>query len=192
MRASPHHRLLLSRLYIGECLRDTEVRHFDRVIAGDEDILRLYVGMYQTCAMRKSNPSTDLHGKIERPFDRKRPLRLDDFLEVLSFDEFHHNVVRGSITTHVMHGDDVRMRQIGDTACLISETREKRRIAGQAWTQNLHRDSTPKRLIGCFVYHRHAAGTLLGDQSITVVEYGFVSHRNLSRTHHRIEQASIF
>src|SRR5690606_18879503 len=97
MRAAPYHLLAFTGLRVAERLRDTEVRHFDDIFAGNKDILRLDVSVNQPGAVRKADTAADLHGEIERSVDTERAIRLDDFFEVLPFDELHDDVVRRAV-----------------------------------------------------------------------------------------------
>jgi hypothetical protein len=99
-----------------------EVREFDAIFRGDEDVGRLDVAVDNGVTVRDGKSESNVGGIIASSGKRNAALG-DDFFERLPFDQFHNKVgsLRGLFNAHVVNGDDGWMRKLGDHACFAKE-----------------------------------------------------------------------
>src|SRR5882724_2200146 len=120
-----------------------EVGKLHAAVRGDEDICRLHIAVDDALAMRDAERNGDIAnpgaraGKWDRAF-------FQDAIERLTIHKFHDEVrnLRGFVDTHVMQGENARVRDLSDDARFLEKL-----LAGFAARdfrgKNLDRDDAP-------------------------------------------------
>ena len=117
---------------------ESEVGH-DGVTAGQQNVLRLDVAMYDAARVRVRESIRDLGGQPHAFGGRDAAVAVQTIAQRLALDERHNEEKRAVRLTRVVHRQDVRVLQIGGDGDLVAEPLD--RDAGRKLrTQHLERD----------------------------------------------------
>jgi hypothetical protein len=99
-----------------------EVRELQTIFIGDQNIGGLYIAMDNRATMGDCKSSGDVSGIFASGRKRQAAFR-DNFFERLAFDQLHNHIrsLRGFFNTHVVNGDDARVREFADHACFAKK-----------------------------------------------------------------------
>ena len=96
-----------------ERARDAEVGDEGVPVAVDQDVLRLEVAVHDPGLVRRLERLGDLARQRQRPFDRQRPLALQQRFEIFPLDELHRDELEVARLAEVVDAQDVL---VGDAA----------------------------------------------------------------------------
>ena len=130
VRAAPDDFAARLRHGIGIGLGDAEVRNLEHILAVDQDILRLDIGVDQLGAMGETEPGADLQAILQRFVKGQGALRLDQFFQIVALDHLHHNIMGGAVAADIVHRDDIGVGHHGDAARLLLEFLHEGRVFG--------------------------------------------------------------
>ena len=136
---------------------DTEIRHLDHVVIRDHDVLRLDVAVNDAVRMRVLERFCDLRGIAQRLLRAEHAALREALLERHALDELHDDILRVAAVPHVIHRDDVRLREHGDGVCLRLKAVFQLGILRHLITQDLDGDIAVQLMAHGLINDRHAA-----------------------------------
>ena len=86
--------------------------------------------MNQLRAVGETEAGANLNAVVERLVEGQAAPSFDQFLEIVSLDHFHDDVMGSAIAADIMHGDNIRVRHHGDKARFLLEFLEKGGLFG--------------------------------------------------------------
>ena len=94
---------------ITDRLRDTEISQFGCAIAGDHNVMRLDIPVYDVVPMGERQRRGHLLRKIDAGLVIHGSPFLDDGAQGFSIHQFHDDKVNVPLPADIVHTDDVRM-----------------------------------------------------------------------------------
>ncbi|MEJ1963380.1 MAG: hypothetical protein WDO56_18235 [Gammaproteobacteria bacterium] len=94
--------------------RDAEVEHLHHVLFGEERVRRLEVRMHDALLVGVRHCAAHVARETQGPLIAHAGAFVvaDDAIERLAFEQLHHHEDVAAIAVEVVHGDDVRVRQV--------------------------------------------------------------------------------
>src|SRR6267378_4644781 len=139
------------RGYVG----DAEISQ-QRVVISEQNVLRFYIAVHESVAMRVVQRRADFTGDAQRVVDRKSFLAIEPVAQRAARDERRHVIERSVGFTRVDQRNDVRMRETRGDADLAKESLGADRGA-ELMLQDLDRDFALVLYLLGEVYGCHAA-----------------------------------
>ena len=140
--------------------RQAEIGQLDPVVRGlQQDVAGLDIAMDQAPSMRRRKSVGGLHADSHDVSQRQRLLALETLFERFAGNKLHHEV-SGTVVVglfHLVHGDDVFVRERRGRSRLATETLLRKRIAGELRIEHFDRHVALQPRIERFQHHAHAA-----------------------------------
>ncbi|MNW43810.1 hypothetical protein D3C74_210210 [compost metagenome] len=103
--------------------------------------------------------------------DLQRGAFFDDFVQVLTFNVFHDDVMDFVFLSDIVHADDIRVRQGSGRLRLPAETPDKFLVVHKLLTQHFDGHVAVQQKVLRLVYQRHAPSADPFDNLITTAQF---------------------
>ncbi len=113
--------------------------------------------MHEPLAVGERERAADLEAELEHPAHGQRPRALDELLQVVAVDQLEDDVLAARVLAAIDHGDDVRVRELGDGARLAPKALDVVVVAEVLGVQDLERHVALQEGVERAVDARHAS-----------------------------------
>jgi hypothetical protein len=145
--------------------REAEIEHLHATVVCDHDVGRFQIAMRDPTAMGGADGVGQGDRNAEEIFER-HAARRDVVRERAALDELHRDEDDALVLFDGVDGDDARMIERGDGACLALEARPAIRIAGALARKHLQRDLASELQVVGNKHLAHAALTERADDAV--------------------------
>ena len=135
----------------GSCLGNTEVRHLDFAVLGDNNILRLDIPMDNMIIMCSLNTHAYLDGDTYRFLVRQSGLLLNVLFEGNTLYQFHDDIIDSVLFPDIIDIDNIGVHQSCCRLCLDPEFGYKISIFAEFLLQYLDRHIAIQLVTFCFI-----------------------------------------
>ena len=158
---------VLAELFVQH--RQTQIEDFYTAVAGEHDVGRLDVAMYESRVMHILQTDGRLPSDLASVRHRQRAEAMDQLRKVGAVDEVHHQIMHAPGITRIAGSHDVGMVQVADHFHFPFEAGDGGRAGPLLQRQQLDRHGPFELGVLCPQHHAHPAG---GDR----LEHAIGSH----------------
>ena len=150
---------------------NAEIRHLDHVVVRDHDVLRLDVAVDDAVRVRVLERFCNLRGIAQRLLRAEHAALREALLERHALDELHDDILRITAVSHIVHRDDVRLREHGDGVRLRLKAVFQLGILRHLIAQDLNGDIAVQLMAHGLINDRHAAAADDLQDLVAVVQH---------------------
>ena len=148
----------------------SEVRHLDPAVVGDQDVLGLDVPVHEAGGVGGGEGLEHGVEEHERLLGRERAVLPQDVAQRPARDVLHREVDQAVVLALVVHRDDMAVGEPGGGARLALEARDEGLVVRQVRVHDLEGDDAVQAQVEGLVDGRHAAAGEQGDDAVPAVD----------------------
>ncbi|OPZ11120.1 MAG: hypothetical protein BWZ10_02243 [candidate division BRC1 bacterium ADurb.BinA364] len=174
----------LSQVRLVRQASQAEIHHFHFIgPRQNHDVFRLDIAVDDRCAVSRGQRFGDLRAIMRDFGNRQLGFREQFFAQIGAVYVFHGDRALAGVADDIVNGDDARMRQLGNGACLVQKTIAVVLPRRQVRRQHFPGHSAAQLRILGQIDHAHAAFAQFSNNAVSL-RFLLARRRDFSGIHH--------